>query len=898
MNKKFLLVVLSLLLIVTLAGCKKDTTTTINKTKPVTTAEHLINVSEQNFDKNNPKDITFDISNVTEISLDGNKLNSNQVNIESNKISIKKEFLNELNNDYYNFKLSGSDKEYVRVYVVGSNANSFEDIGFYDNKAYRDYGGNIATITEQWIKYGIGDPYIMRFNGVYYLYVPTKDSEMGLKAWKSLNLVDWVPCQGEGLELSFVSMDPITNHAYPIGMFYYDGTFYMSTSPYGKGHYILTSKSPEGPFVAFDNINHKLDIDGRFFVDDDEQVYFVSTADAWNKGIRMTKVSIINNQMVFNNEVYIKNSIIHPWTEGPDLFKRDGKYYLTFTGSCVVSEGYRISYAVADSMEDFFANNFKEPDNIPLILACDNNDAFEGLGHNGVVMGPDMDSYYIVYHNLNNISGPNRSLNIDRLFFNGSEMTSIFKSEKSVKPTLPRYYTYSKDYGFTHTDDLYLSTESTNSSYNAEFNLKGSNVKLVYGYIDSNNYNYVKVADNIIHLYKKVNGNESIIASGVLNKEYDLDNNLYSIRVQTNSEKTEVYFNNLRKIESDEPSRGGRIGYLGGNNLEIGYTAFSDVSFGESDQKEIKQASFLITANTYLNNNTYSSINGNLLRDGSGIKKINNRHYDGAYELVLNNLFDYATYLVNFDEDGYYGLEFTLNKKYLGKQVSVYIDNENYVFNINELTLTDTKEDYVTLLVDSMYLKKGIHRVKISNWSNGPFGFVQFRFVSITDEEVEKTINKNNLPLIGQTAKVYYLDTNQYTDFTISVDIMFNSAPENDKSAGILFRSNNLSMYQSPKHDSEDYTSVQGYYVSFGDVAKLERLNYWTTKTLFSTDYTYPRGEFFNVKVEVKSNKIKVFVDDELIYEFVDSLAFTHGKVGIYVNDADVKFQNIVFNNK
>ena len=105
-------------------------------------------------------------------------------------------------------------------------------------------------------------------------------------------------------------------------------------------------------------------------------------------------------------------------------------------------------------------------------------------------------------------------------------------------------------------------------------------------------------------------------------------------------------------------------------------------------------------------------------------------------------------------------------------------------------------------------------------------------------------------------------------------------------------------MYQSPKHDSEDYTSVQGYYVSFSDKAVLERLNYWTTKTLYSTDYSYSRGEYFNVKVEVKGNEIKVYVDDELLFEYTDSLAFTYGKVGIYLNDADVKFKNIAFNNK
>ena len=64
------------------------------------------------------------------------------------------------------------------------------------------------------------------------------------------------------------------------------------------------------------------------------------------------------------------------------------------------------------------------------------------------------------------------------------------------------------------------------------------------------------------------------------------------------------------------------------------------------------------------------------------------------------------------------------------------------------------------------------------------------------------------------------------------------------------------------------------------------------------TDYSYSRGEYFNVKVEVKGNVIKVYVDDELLFEYIDSLAFTYGKVGIYLNDADVNFKNIAFNNK
>lgn len=894
--KKILLLLLFAVVGISLTACDKTPAETQGLELPETPmVEPVVNAIEKQFDKANPGDVTVEISSVSKVYLNGLQVDSSNLIIDSNSVTFKKEFLATLNDDYYNFKVQSSNEQYIRIYVSGSATNPYDEIAFYSNKDYRDYGGNIATITEQWIKYGIGDPYIMRFNGVYYLYVPTKDSEMGLKAWKSLNLVDWVPCQGEGLESSFVSMDPITNHAYPIGMFYYDGTFYMATSPYGKGHYILTSKSPEGPFVAFDNTNHKLDIDGRFFVDDDEQVYFVSTADAWYKGIRMTKVSVFDDHLKFSDEKYLSNSIIHPWTEGPDLFKRDGKYYLTFTGSCVISEGYRISYAVANSYEDFLANNFVEPDNQPLILACDNKDGFEGLGHNGVVLGPDMDSYYVTYHNLNSASGPNRSFNIDRLFFNGSEMTSVYKNKNSVAPKLPRYYTYSGEQNFVEDGEFKLSTLESLTSYTAEFNLTGKDTKTVISYLDAKNYSYVNIVDNKINLYKVTNGTEKLISQGTLNKSYDLDKNLYSIRIQSNGKKVAVYFNNLLKIESEVDLGSGKIGYYSDSKYEIGYTAFSDVSFGESDQIEIKQAGYLITANNYLPNDYYEGVNGHLLTEDSGLKEINNKHFNQAYELVLKNTFDYASYPVNFDETAHYGLEITLHKKYLGKQIAVSIGNEIHIINVKNLTVTDETEDYVTLLVDSFDIEKGINTVKISNFDTSEFGLVHFQFLKIHNESVEIKDELKNVPFIGQAPQVYYLDYNQYTDFTMSVDMMFTSMPEGQNSAGILFRSNNLSMFQHQSHDDEDYTSVQGYYVSFGERAKLERLNYWTTETLVEEDYKNPRGEYFNLKIHVVDNKVEVYIDNELLFIYEDSLGYTRGKVGLYINAANVEYKNLEF---
>src|SRR5690554_1727829 len=113
----------------------------------------------------------------------------------------------------------------------------------YDNKFGED------LIPGQWEGYGIGDPQILRYNGMYYLYVSTKDAETGIRAWKSEDLIHWEQATGAGLRTGYVSEDPITRGAYAPEVFYWNGTFYMYTSPLGNGHYVLTADSPEGPFI-------------------------------------------------------------------------------------------------------------------------------------------------------------------------------------------------------------------------------------------------------------------------------------------------------------------------------------------------------------------------------------------------------------------------------------------------------------------------------------------------------------------------------------------------------------------------------------------------------------------------------------------------------------------------
>ena len=129
------------------------------------------------------------------------------------------------------------------------------DIASYRNPIIRVNDRNT------WPDYGVGDPFVMRWNGRYYLYCSTKDGRVGIQCWTTDDLVEWS-------HAGLCANEPRTMSAYAPEVVYYNGSFYMYTSPAGKGHYVLKSESPTGPFTIVTD-NFGLSIDGDVFIDDD-----------------------------------------------------------------------------------------------------------------------------------------------------------------------------------------------------------------------------------------------------------------------------------------------------------------------------------------------------------------------------------------------------------------------------------------------------------------------------------------------------------------------------------------------------------------------------------------------------------------------------------------------------
>ena len=265
--------------------------------------------------------------------------------------------------------------------------------------------------------YGEGDPYILKFKGTYYLYVSTVDDKDGIKVWTSENLVDWTYA-------GLCSTDPVTLGAYAPEVIYWNGQFYMYTSPAGNGHYVLQSSSPLGPFTAqTGNLGNT--IDGHVFIDDNGQWYFYRAE--WDDIIAHP----MSNPYSLGAGTGTGADMLG-WTEGPTVIKRNGRYYMTHTGNHVWNDAYRVNYATSTSP----TSGFNTPaDGNPLLVSTEGSHI--GTGHNSIVRGPDLDTYYVVYHNNNQ---PGRKMNIDRVAWNSDKMLVLGPTHTSQpNPRLPDF---------------------------------------------------------------------------------------------------------------------------------------------------------------------------------------------------------------------------------------------------------------------------------------------------------------------------------------------------------------------------------------------------------------------------------------------------------------------------
>ncbi|MDO4587429.1 MAG: family 43 glycosylhydrolase [Planctomycetia bacterium] len=797
-----------------------------------------------------------------------------------------------------------------------------------------------STQNSDWDDYGIGDPFIMRFNGVYYLYCSTKDTEIGIKCWSSRNLADW---KDEGLCAS----DPLTQGAYAPEVFYYNGRFYLYTSPRGKGHYILSAESPTGPFCV-ETTNLGLSIDGSVFIDDNGDWFFYHASESGILAHFMT------SPLSIDPTPFRINAFMNGWTEGPTVIKYQDRYYLTYTGNHVFCRGYRIDAGSGTSPLQFFPFE----DN-PILINTENDPC--GIGHNSIVKGPDLINYYIVYHSLTGrsaIGAPTRLMNIDRIIFNGSRLSvagpttteqiiplppfSVYfdqkddlkqfsfgtiSEEKNDNNTKNKFLTLqafsspinlddssfhkkqnlSKESGEKDENRFFLSPQTFmisrakfDHSFVAEFNVSTKSetgeVGAVFCHSDSQNYGLAGFdpASQKFRITFVVNGEETIYETELprsFNEKMILSV-LQSLQIEKTGTNFRFYINNRLAFQCSSDLASGSIGY---------YAFQCQGCFGYIGGSHFQQVQSLLAQPIPGSVDVVScSRYHQLTSQQKALRK------DGSFYIKQSKENDSYSFLINIENEDFYDFSLQYATVDASAAYSLFLDDEPIGMAFQSLSSTGNPTLFQTEIQRRLKLPQGQHQLTIK--MIGTINFSQFSFCNHSEVspflfdfsdsndlcsysdgswsiENEALVLKESRPF----GKRLYGDSH-WGDYSIETEMTFLG---NNKNAGLVFRVQNPSNGGPGNNSVQGIDFIQGYFLGLKpDGIVLGKHNYnWTplAHQYFPVEPNRP----YHLRVELIESNIKVYVDHKLLIQYFDSRPFIQGKAGFRSVNSSVLFDNL-----
>ena len=773
-----------------------------------------------------------------------------------------------------------------------------EEISYYQNPILT------AKTKDGWSDYGFGDPFVMRHNGVYYLYVSTKNFNHGIKCWSSEDLVNWKYEQ-------YCTRDRITIGAYAPEVFYYNGYFYMYTSPEGKGHYVLRSKSPTGPFEPItDNLG--MAFDGSVFIDNDGKWYFYTAATGTIRYYTMPSPS----EMVFGGgleNVHVNGG----WTEGSMVVYHDGYYYITYTGNNVVSKSYRINYNSSADSPISFTNTAENP------LLVNTSDEVYGIGHSSTVKGPDLDSYYIVYHSLESQDGPNRNTNIDRIVFNGESMEIMGPTtDRQQVPDMPDVYAHfrageslegwnlngsmasSGGFGLSAGSTL-ISNYRFDGNYTAEYNVsaikEGGKAGAIFSYPDENNYGkfLFDPATQKVIITITVDGESTVKEVNMIqsfNEDVKFDC-IQAIQIEKKDNDYTFYMNDLELCTiKDSELKSGAIGYIAeGAEANFGFIGGTAAIGGMGASDEYKSVSHI---NGLIPATTYTHTTGKFATETIGSKTT-----------VVAKEGNVLNYRVLAAVESYYDLsiEYFTGDDTQSAVVEIFVDG----VSICQTTLAGSTS-LVTAIQGGIPLTEGQHTVSVKIVS-GTVKFSEFQLLVNTPVDsmtidFENSYDKNVytagtwrvkdgvLSMTGDpaTGKRLWGDRN-WSDYAVEIDV----TPQEKINCGLLFRAKNpgapnVERDKPTANDAHTASSwIQSYYVGLNtSQVVLGKQSYGYT-SLVSESGSFATGTTYHLRVECRGANIKVYVDGKLCIDYTDPDPFFQGMVGVDTHKCICTYDNL-----
>ncbi len=723
-----------------------------------------------------------------------------------------------------------------------------------------------------WENYGVGDPFVMRFNGRYYLYCSTKDGECGIQCWTSDDLVAW---RYGGL----CATEMLTVSAYAPEVVYWNGCFYMYTSPAGNGHYVLKSSSPTGPFVAVTD-NFGLSIDGDVFIDDDGKWYFYSADGA---GIMVYTMTAPDHISSTGRTI---GASMNGWTEGSMIVKNGDIYYLTYTGNHVWSNGYRINYATsAISPMSFTAAS----DN-PLIVNTLSSPT--GIGHSSTVMGPNMDSYYLVYHS--SLGAPRRQMNIDRLVFNGTTMEVLGPTVDAIEaPQMPDIYTYFEkeaDLDAFYTENAEISSGtlavsdggrvvsrySVGDNFTAECNIlsiSGGKAGMIFSYLNEQNFGKALFDPEAqtLEITLTIDGKATTTTKALVNS-FDTPTDfsvLQALMIKKDGEVYTFFVNNRKLTDITAHLAGGAFGVTAEcGSASFGFTAIT----GDVGESSIKSY--------------FKPIPGSL-QGITAVESVDTVECNGS-SLVKAAKSSYLNYLVSIASTAPHDLAVCYRSE-TASTVALYQNKKE----VATLTLPSTNGEEITAIFRAIPLEKGNAALTLHTedgiWELSSLTFAASGEVATMEKDFsaddrptysDGTWTRSNGELTlganGYGKRLY--GEKAYGDYTVEADITPKSSKIN---FGLLVRASNPSVGGAGNDVPAGSNFLQGYFIGIdGKSLVLGKHNYnW--KTLQAVPFVANAGETYHIKVTVSGATLTVSVNGNEMLTYNDSDPFMQGMVGI-----------------
>ena len=754
---------------------------------------------------------------------------------------------------------------------------------------------DLHNLAGQWSGYGIHTPYILKHAGVYYMYQSTPKSNIGIKAFKSIDLLNWDYVTEAGFTSGYITKDrPTYASSSPRVYFYNDAFYLLFNSP--NGYRVYSSTSPEGEFTFVKDLNYASKYNASVFIAPNGKLFFVTGGEKSVALYEMKSIFEIDE----STRVEVDCTAIDSYSgqsfevQSPSISLIDGVAYLTYSSVDESFKSYR-SYLVSAISPDYsnakaFADSFFNQRQGPILINTNDMHGDISLGDLSIIEGPDMVSYYAMYTSLE--SPGVRRVNFAPISYSGANISFAHRSVGQVKDVK------TINEATLSGDSKKISTESTGNYFTANL-LANKASEYYFSYRSANNNFVIALNNGEAVLSKKENGLTSEIS------KVSYNGNTHEVKVQGSNKNLTVYFDNKLLVNNyvSTSELSGKLGYTLSDGGKAIYTSFTNSVAALNERIMFKSSESNIYAASYLDEYSHFA-------NAEPVRKVQENYSDfyGSYYLDLATFKDCARFLVDVKEAGRYGVEMTFNTAFSQHNSTIGLrvgDGDELMHQLNRIE----GQGYARVLTAEFDVNKGANELFIENLSNNELKLIALRLVKVsasapsytnsladfaskgikyeTDFELNEQYDSHE---VYEGAKMFaYVGDNTITDFTMKIEVGFLFSQSISGFIGIGFRCDN---FASSSKDGDD--SLIGYYLEISQYQiKLMKYQYGYNLTLGIEDLVNTIGDATEYTIKMIGNQISVYKEDRLVFSICDQFAFSSGHLGFGSKDTNGVIRNL-----